>query len=467
MRRACLSIAVAVALSGCSLIPGYQRPVAPMQQAWPQGPAYDQALTNSETTTETRDTQLNWQRFFRDPSLRKLVATALDNNRDLRRAVLNVEAYRALHRIERSALFPGVDASVGGTRQRLPADLSTTGEAGIQSQYSAALGLSYEVDLFGRLRSLERAAQEQYLASAEAQRSVQIALVSDVAIAYLTWRSDQDQLELALATLASYEQSLALIKSSREVGTASALSVRQASSLVDTARVQRALYTRQVAQDVNALQLLLGTTLPDGLSQAMASRQPLAMPSTGLPADLLLRRPDIRAAEHRLLAANANIGAARAAFFPSISLTASAGTASRELDGLFEGGSGQWRFAPQINLPIFTAGRLRGNLDYSKVVKDINIAEYEKSIQTAFREVADGLAARGTFGEQLKAQRDLVRNNREYYTLANQRYEEGVDSYLQVLDAQRELFGAQQQLIKDRLNQYSSEVRLFKALGGG
>ncbi|MFS1286574.1 efflux transporter outer membrane subunit [Pseudomonas piscis] len=467
MKRTGLSIALALALGGCSLIPEYQRPTAPVQAAWPQGAAYDQATTANQAQPETGDTTLDWRLFLRDPSLRTLVATALDNNRDLRQAALNVEAYRALHRIERSALFPNVDASAGGSRQRQPADLSPSGKAGIQSQYSVALGLSYEVDLFGRLRSLERAALEQYLASAEAQRGVQIALVGDVTIAYLTWRSDQEQLELAHSTLASYRQSLELIQSSREVGTASALDVRQARSLVETARVQQALYTRQVAQDVNALQLLLGTALPAGLSRTTAFEQPLAAPTPGLPADLLLRRPDIRAAEHRLLAANADIGAARAAFFPSISLTAAAGTTSRELDGLFEGGSGLWSFAPQINLPIFTAGRLRGNLDYRKVLKDVNVAAYEQSIQTAFREVADGLAARGTFGEQLQAQRDLVSNDQAYYALANQRYDEGVDSYLAVLDAQRELFGAQQQLIRDRLNQLSSEVKLFKALGGG
>lgn len=236
---------------------------------------------------------------------------------------------------------------------------------------------------------------------------------------------------------------------------------------VETARVQQTLYTRQVAQDMNALQLLLGTKLPADLPISDVLDQPLAALSTGLPADLLLHRPDIRAAEHRLLAANANIGAARAAFFPSITLTAAAGTASHELDGLFEGGSGLWAFMPRINLPIFTAGRLRGNLDYRNVIKDINVAEYEKSIQTAFREVADGLAARGTFGEQLQAQRDLVDNNQAYYKLAYQRYDEGVDNYLAVLDAQRELFAAQQQFLSDRLNQLSSEVRLFKALGGG
>ena len=461
MKLKSLTIAMTLALAGCSLIPDYQRPQAPIQAAWPQGAAYGKAGASTGAAAE-----LGWQEFFRDPTLQQLIDTALNNNRDLRQAVLNVEAYRALHRIQRSELFPTVDAGGGSSRQRLPADLSPSGVAGIQSQYDATLGIAYELDLFGRLRSLERATLEEYLATAEAQRSVQIALVGDVAIAYLTWRSDQAQLELARSTLDSYAKSLRLVQSSREVGTASALDVRQARSLVEQARVQQALYTRQVAQDANALQLLLGTAIPANLA-GKASDQLLAELPTGLPADLLLRRPDIRAAEHRLLAANANIGAARAAFFPSISLTAAAGTASSELNGLFDGGSGLWSFVPRINIPIFTAGRLRANLDYAEVLKDINVAQYEKSIQVAIREVADGLAARGTYDEQLQAQRDLVDNNRAYYQLARQRYDEGVDNYLVVLDAQRELFAAQQQLLTDRLRQLGSEVQLYKALGGG
>ena len=462
MRLKHLTLAMALALPGCSLIPDYQQPQAPIQADWPQGAAYGKAGAGVGAAAE-----LGWQEFFRDPTLQQLIDTALNNNRDLRQAVLNVEAYRALHRIQRSELFPTLDAGGGASRQRLPADLSPSGVAGIQSQYEATLGIAYELDLFGRLRSLERAALEEYLATAEAQRSVQITLVGDVAIAYLTWRSDQAQLELARSTLDSYAKSLRLVQSSREVGTASDIDVRQARSLVEQARVQQALYTRQVAQDANALQLLLGTAIPANLAGKTSTDQPLAALPTGLPADLLLRRPDIRATEHRLLAANANIGAARAAFFPSISLTAAAGTASSELDGLFDGGSGLWSFMPRINIPIFTAGRLRANLDYAEVLKDINVAQYEKSIQVAFREVADGLAARGTYDEQLQAQRDLVDNNRAYYQLARQRYDEGVDNYLVVLDAQRELFAAQQQLLTDRLRQLGSEVQLYKALGGG
>ncbi|MEA1604601.1 efflux transporter outer membrane subunit [Pseudomonas spirodelae] len=459
MRLKPLTLAVALVLGGCSLIPDYERPEAPIAAAWPQGEAQGSGSSAAE---------LSWQAFFRDPALRQLIGLALDNNRDLRQAALNVEAYRALHRIQRSELLPTIDAGVGGQRQRLPADLSPTGESGIQSQYQASLGVAYELDVFGRIRSLSRAALEEYLATAEAQRSVHIALVGDVATAYFSWRSNQTQLELTEATLESYRKSLGLITSSAEVGTASELDVRQARTLVDQARTQKALFTRLIAEDGNALRLLLGSDIPTDLPESgKPDMALLAEFSAGLPADLLLRRPDIRAAEHRLLAANANIGAARAAFFPSISLTGAAGTASSELDGLFEGGSGLWSFAPRINIPLFTAGRLKANLDYAEVLKDINVAQYEKSIQVAFREVADGLAARGTFGEQVQAQSDLVDNNQAYYQLARQRYDEGVDTYFTVLDAQRELFASQRQLLSDHLLQLNREIQLYKALGGG
>ncbi|MBM7456640.1 multidrug efflux system outer membrane protein [Oceanisphaera litoralis] len=461
MRLKTLTVALALTLGGCTLMPEYERPSAP--DDWPAGAAYEQAQSGGASAAD-----LGRESFFLDPALRQLVDLALDNNRDLRQAALNVEAYRALYRIQRSELLPTLEAGGSGVRQRLPDDLSPTGEAGIQSQYDVSLGLSYELDAFGRIRSLSRAALEEYLATAEAQRSVHIALVGDVAIAYFTWRTDQAQLALTEATLESYRHSLALISDRADAGTASELDVRQARTLVDQARTQKALYTRRVAEDANALRLLLGTGIPAALPE---SDQPgvelLAEFPAGLPADLLLRRPDIRAAEHRLLAANANIGAARAAFFPRIGLTGAAGTASSDLDGLFDGGSGTWSLVPQINLPIFTAGRLKANLDYAELRKDIHVAAYEQSIQAAFREVADGLAARGTYGEQVQAQSDLVDNNQAYYQLARQRYDEGVDNYLTVLDAQRQLFAARRQLLNDRLQQLSSEVGLYRALGGG
>ncbi len=463
MKLKYLTVAMTLALSGCSLIPNYQSPDMPVQAQWPEGAAYDQSVSASTTATE-----LGWWQFFVDPTLQRLIDLSLENNRDLRQAALNVEAYRAQYRISRSDLFPSIGVDGSGQRQRLPADLSNTGEADIASQYGVTLGVSaYELDFFGRLRSLEESALARYLATEEAQRSVQIGLVSEVAMAYLTWRTDQGLLELTRGTLYSYGKSLSLVQAAHDVGTASALDVRQARSLVEQARVQFARYSRQVAQDANLLRLLLGTDLPANLSGGFGFTNVFAELPVGMPADLLLRRPDIRAAEYRLQAANANIGAARAAFFPSIRLTAAAGTLSGELDGLFEGGSGTWSFMPQINIPIFTAGRLKANLNYAEVQKDINIAEYEQTIQSAFREVADGLAARGTFEEQLQAQTDLTRTTQEYLELAQQRYHEGVDNYLAVLDAQRELFSAQQQLLSDQLLQLNSEVQLFKALGGG
>ncbi|MFJ4192574.1 efflux transporter outer membrane subunit [Pseudomonas sp. NPDC089534] len=462
MKLKILSVAVAFALGGCSLIPDDQRPVAEIPATWPQGAAYAAPAPGGDASA------LAWQAVFQDPALKCLVEQALASNTDLRQAALNVEAYRALHRIQRAEQFPSVGLGAGGSRQRMPADLSPTGEANIQSQYQVAFGVSYELDVFGRLRSLSRAAAEQYLASDAARQSVQMSLVADVAGAYLAWRSDQEQLTLARSTFKAQAAGQALVEDRFNNGTASQIDVRQARTLVSQAQVQESLYTRQVAQDLNALERLLGGRLPADLPPGRPLAEPMftAFP-TGLSSQALLRRPDIRAAEHRLLAANADIGAARAAFFPSITLTGAAGTSSAELDGLFKGGSGMWQFMPQINLPIFNAGRLKADLDYARIRRDMNVAAYEGAIQSAFREVADGLAARGTYGQQLQSQRGRVEDNQAYYDLARQRYDEGVDSYMAVLDAQRELFAAQQQLIQNRLDQLVAEVNLFKALGGG
>ncbi|KJJ98238.1 multidrug transporter [Pseudomonas sp. 21] len=464
MRKSLLSLAIAAGvLSGCSLIPDYERPEAPVAAAYPQGEAYDAGQP------ATAGADIGWREFFKDPQLQRLVEVSLENNRDLRVAALNIEAYRAQYRIQRADLFPAVDAGITGSRQRLPADLSTTGSSMISSQYGATLGVtSWELDLFGRLRALRDQALETYFASEEARRSTQTSLVANVANAYLTLRADQAQLELTRNTLGTYQKSYDLTKRSYEVGVASALDLRQSQTSVESARATLAQYTRLVAQDQNALVLLLGSGLPGDLPQGrQLSDELLATVPAGLPSDLLQRRPDILQAEHQLKAANANIGAARAAFFPNISLTANAGSLSPDLSGLFDGGSGSWLFKPSITLPIFNAGSLQASLDLAKVQKDINVAQYEKAIQTAFSEVADGLAARGTFNEQLQAQRSLVDATSEYYRLADKRYRTGVDNYLTVLDAQRSLFSAQQQLITDRLNQLTSEVNLYKALGGG
>ena len=468
MRQSLLTLAVAaVVLSGCTMIPDYQRPEAPVAGAWPQGEAY----TNSDgaAQTGTGAAALGWREFFRDPALQQLVEVALQNNRDLRVAALNIDAFRAQYRIQRSELFPSISAAGGGTRQRLPGDLSQSGSATTSGQYSATVGTSaWEIDFFGRLRSLNEQTLQQYFASEEARRSTQISLVANVATAYLTLQADQALLKLTRETLDTYEKSFELTKRSFDVGVADALSLSQARTAVESAQVSLAQYTRFVAQDRNALALLLGTGVPGQLPEGeVLDQDVLAEVPAGLPSDLLQRRPDVLQAEHQLKAANASIGAARAAFFPNISLTANAGTASSELSGLFDGGSGTWLFQPQINLPIFTAGRLKANLDYTEVQKNIEVAEYEKAIQVAFQEVADGLAARTTYEDQLDAQRSLVRTSEDYYRLAERRFRTGVDSYLTLLDAQRQLFSARQQLIGDRLNQLASEVNLYKALGGG
>ncbi len=463
MNKTILSLSILLALGGCSLIPDYQRPAAPVAATLPGDGVY------AGTTQAATATPPEWRGFFRDPALQQLIAVALDNNRDLRVAALNVEAFQAQYRIQRSELFPQLGAAGSGTRQRLPGDLSASGEPTTAGQYSATLGVSaWELDLFGRVRSLRDAALQQYFATEQAQRATQISLVAGVANAWLALQADRAQLALSEDTLRTYEQSYALTQRSFEVGVATALELAQSRTAVEGARISVAQYRRLVAQDANALQLLLGSGSAEGLNATAAlDGELLAELPVGVSSELLLRRPDILQAEHALKAANASIGAARAAFFPSIGLTASAGTASSQLSGLFDGGSGTWLFQPQINLPIFTAGRLKANLDYAELQQDIRVAQYEQAIQAAFREVADGLAARGTYREQLVAQRDLVESSSEYYRLAESRYRAGVDSQLTLLDAQRQLFAARQQLIASRLAQLSGEIALFKALGGG
>ncbi|MBV4521142.1 AdeC/AdeK/OprM family multidrug efflux complex outer membrane factor [Pseudomonas sp. SWRI74] len=465
MTKPLMSLAITAAfVSGCSLIPEYNRPQAPVAAQYPQGSAYQAANAADQAAAEQ-----GWREFFHDPALQQLIQTALINNRDLRVAALNVGAYQSQYRIQRADLFPAVGANANGTRQRLLSDLSQSGQTGISSQYGVNLGASsYELDLFGRIQSLSQQALETYLSTAEARRSTQISLVSSVATAYLTWQADRELLKLTENTLVAYEESLRLTTRSNQVGVASALDLSQSRTSVEGARASLATYQRRVAEDQNALALLLGTGLPVDLPapQSLASDL-LAKVPAGLPSDLLTRRPDILAAEHSLMAANANIGAARAAFFPTISLTANAGTSSTNLDGLFKSGSGSWVFSPNISLPIFNAGALRASLDYSKIQKDIGVANYEKAIQTAFQEVSDGLTARKTYVDQLQAQNDLVNASQDYYRLAERRYRIGVDSNLTFLDAQRSLFSNQQRLINDRLAQLQSEVNLYRALGGG
>jgi multidrug efflux system outer membrane protein len=389
-------------------------------------------------------------------------------------AALNIEKARAQYRVQDAALFPTINASAGGNGSRTPADLSPSGTAQVSHSYSASLGFSaYELDLFGRVRSLDAQALEQFFSTTEARRSTQISLVAEVATAYLTMAADQARLRLAQDTLASQGRTYQLNQRSFELGAASALTLRQAQTSVDTARVDVERYTAQVAQDRNALVLLAGADLPaELLPQALpageaAAASPLASIPPGLPSDLLQRRPDILQAERDLKAANANIGAARAAFYPRISLTASAGSSSASLSNMFMGGSRTWSFAPQISLPIFDGGANRANLDIARTDRDINVAKYEKAIQTAFREVSDALAQRSTLGRQLEAQQSLVDATAESYRLSDARFKRGVDSYLSVLDAQRSLYTAQQNLIGTRLSRFTNLVTFYKTLGGG
>jgi multidrug efflux system outer membrane protein len=472
MTRTLPALALGAALlSGCSLAPDYQRPAAPVPQAWPAGAAYG---SNQLAAGGIPADAIGWQDFFLDPSLRQLVGIALSGNRDLRISTLNVAAAEAQYRAERGGLFPALGVSGSAEYAQTPADL--TGNAGGRTQpittrtYGVGLGFtSYELDLFGRVRSLSTAAFEQYLSQDETRRAAQISLVAQVANAWLSVLADRELLALTRQTLTSQEASYRLTQASASGGTATALTLRQAQTAVETARANLAQYTRQLAQDENALALLLGQPVPQDLtgSATLSSALLMAEVPAGLPSEVLVRRPDVVAAEHSLRSANADIGAARAAFFPSVTLTSSYGTAGASLSRLFMPGSGNWSFAPQINIPIFSGGTNQANLDLAKIQKNVQVATYEKTIQTAFREVSDALAARGTYGDQLRAQEALTEAFADSYRLSELRFRSGVDSYLTTLDSQRELYAAQQNLILLRRDRLTNLVTLYKVLGGG
>ena len=450
---------------GCTMIPKYERPEAPVPQSWPGGPAYPK---ESAAQTAPPAAEIQWQTFFTDENLQTIIGMALQNNRDLRVAALNVERARALYRIQRAELLPTVVASASGSRELVPAEISDTGSERTVEQYRADLGISaWEIDFFGRIRSLEKNALEQYFATEQARRSAQILLVSEVASAYLTLAADRENLQLSESTLEAQQASYDLIRRRHEVGITSELDVRQAETRVDAARVDVHRYTQLIAQDENALNLLVGLAVPADLSpRVLSSIQPLPDVAPGTSSDVLLRRPDILQAENLLKAANANIGAARAALFPRISLTTGAGTISGDLAGLFSSGTLSWNYAARVVMPIFDP-RIWSALKVTKVDREIAIAQYEGAIQTAFREVADALAGRGTLGRQMEAQQALVNANAEAYKLSNARYEKGIDIYLNVLDAQRSLYSAQQGLISIRLAKLANQVRLYAVLGGG
>jgi multidrug efflux system outer membrane protein len=411
---------------------------------------------------------LKWRHFFTDDKLQKVIGTALTNNRDLRLTALNVERARALYGVQRDELFPSVNAAAIASKQRSSADLTQPDQPRTTEQYEVNLGLAaWEIDFFGRIRSLSDAALQEYFASEQARRSAQILLVSEVANEYYTLAADRENLKLAQTTLETQQSAYDLVKRRFDLGLVSELDLHRAQTQVETARGDVARFTQLVAQDENALNLLVGAPMLGALLPTdMSDLTPPKEISAGVSSEVLLRRPDVLEAEHLLRAANANIGAARATFFPRISLTAAVGTASSDLSGLFKNGAHTWSYVPQIVMPIFDA-RTWSALKVSKVQREIAVTQYEKVIQTAFREVADALAIRGTVGQQISAQESLVHAVAETYRLSNVRYTMGLDSYLSVLDAQRSLYAAQQGLVSLRLAKLANNVRLYTVLGGG
>jgi len=448
-------------LGGCSLAPTYTRPLAPVPEQWPQGAAYPSGDAGVSVGAE-----LGWEEFFTDAKLRQVLSLALEQNRDLRIAALNVELARARYGIQRDELFPAVGAVGAGGRQRT--GLRRAGEPKITEQYSVDVGLlAWEIDFFGRIRSLKDRALEEYLATEQARRSAQTLLLSSVTNAYLALGADREHLALAQQTFETQQASYALVQRLTDAGIATELDLRRAQTTVEAARAEIALYTQLVAQDENALDLLAGSPVPAELLPGdLGSVAPPKDIAPGMSSAVLLARPDVMEAEGLLKAANANIGAARAAFFPRISLTTTVGTASDALSGLFGADTGTWRFTPMIAMPLFDA-RTWSGLRATQVQREIAVAQYEKAIQSAFREVADALAQRGTVGDQFAAQEALVEATAATYRLSETRFEHGIDSYLAVLDAQRTLYGAQHGLVAVRLGRLTNLVALYRVLGGG
>ncbi len=491
-----LSVAALSLLAACTLEPLYRSPPLPVQNQWPIPPTIaatagavtvadegaavgaerraDEAAAGSVATATALAPQLasdiGWRDFFTDARLQGLIALALANNRDLRVAVLNIERARAAYRVQRAALLPSLQTVGAVSKESIPAAVTGFGFPINQSYYSATLDLSaFQLDLFGRVQSLTHAALEQYFAQEESRRSAQLSLIAEIANAYLTLASDRELQRLAQQTLASQQQSFDLTRRRHDSGAASGLDLAQAETTVDSARADVEHYGGTVQTDIDALTLLVGAAipvelLPNDFGAQVVGLTPLP---AGLPSAVLLRRPDVLAAEHTLRADNANIGAARAAFFPTISLTGSYGTASAPLSGLFKAGSTDWSFQPQAALPIFEGGQLLGNLAAAHATQSIALAQYEKAIQTGFREVADGLALSGALARQHEAQQALVAATARAYDLSQERYKAGRDSYLNVLDSQRSYYSAQQGLIAVRLAEQNNRVSLYTALGGG
>jgi multidrug efflux system outer membrane protein len=483
---------VLAALAGCTLEPHYVRPQPAVSQRWPEiSDRYPEAGGAAPTAGARADSatvpasDIGWREFFTDPRLQKLIETALRHNPDAQIATLNIAAARAQYQIQRANLFPKISAVGTEQVEKFPAAVaplvSAGGAGGVGATagasgsgvfrfFDAGIGFtSYELDLFGRIRSLNHARLQQYLGSVETRRSAQISVIAEVANAYLTLLADRALFRITQDTLDSQRESLKLIKMSFDGGVATALDLHQAETTVATAQANLAQYLREVAQDENALVVLLGAPMPADLptGSELDEEKLLTELPAGLPSDVLTRRPDILAAEHNLMAANASIGAARAAFFPSILLTGNYGTASTQLSGLFERGTTAWTFSPQISLPIFAGGANVASLDLAKVQKNILVVQYEQTIQNGFREVADALAGRATLDSQVQADEALVEATSESFRLSNMRFTNGVDNYLGVLDSQRSLYGAQQSLIGVKLARLQNLVTLYKALGGG
>ena len=459
------TLAASLTLAGCmNLAPAYDTPAAPVPDTVSADAAADPAVASAESLSQAQ--ALTW---VQAPALQQVLALALSHNRDLKIAWANIEKARAQYGVQRADQLPTIAASGQASRSR-----TSTGNAAItSSQLNAQIGFtSYELDLWGRVRNLNDAALQQFLQTTVNQRSVEITLLADVANAWLTLAADQARLQLAQDTLSARRKAFELTQRMHALGATSGLVLAQNQTTVDSARADVAAYASQVEQGRNALQLLVGGALPAALlppllDNAMPPSAALLALPTPLPSSLLLVRPDVLAAEHSLRAATANIGAARAALFPSISLTASAGSASRELSGLFDSGSGVWSFAPQIRLPIFDGGRNRANVRIAEANQQLALAQYEKTVQIAFREVADALAERAHWSERLDAQSSLVAATQQALTLSQARFKAGADDYLSVLDAQRSLYAAQQTHITLRLAEQVNRITLYKVLGGG
>ncbi len=456
-----------LALAGCTLAPTYHRPPAPISSSWPKVPGHP---ASPAVAAAVPAADIGWREFFRDPRLQQLIELALTNNLDLRVAMLNVDQTRALYHVQRDALVPTVDINANGSRQRIPFGFAGNGSSTTYNNFNVNLGVAaYELDLFGRVRSLKKQALETYFATEEARKSAQIALVAQVGGAYLTEREATEQLAVARQTLSAARTNYDLTRRSYDAGVLSELDLNVAETQWQTARAAVAGYEQQLAQPRDNLVLLVGGPLPDDLPAPQPFNPQICLSDipAGLPSDLIARRPDVLEAEHQLEAANANIGAARAAFFPTITLTGQAGTESTTLEGLFAPGSQAWNFSPQIVWPIFAAGTAWHELQAVKAANLIEAASYQKSIQTAFREVADALAVQATVKTQLSANRALVRAEQQTYQLTEARFHSGIDSSLNVLTTQQALYNARQNLIQTEYSRLFNLINLYQALGGG